>query len=613
MPLLTMPPLFFGKDDMAVHGGQNILTAQMQALHRNMPMVLAVNVINSGLVAAVLALYLDQVKWWIFFGLVVALTAARSIGWSCYQRRRNVAEPATRWAIIATAGSGLSGLLWGASNVFLLSGDIVGRTFMAFTIGGMCAGALFSLSYFLPAFLFYSYFSLIPLSSTMLLDGRSIYLAMGSMIVVFLAALTFAAHHFNRAFVRGLRLNFDLSERTNELTQRTEELITINARLEAEIAHREAAENRLHQAQKMDALGQLTGGIAHDFNNLLTAVIGNLELVQKRAEGDLNFARPLDAALSAAERGATLIEHLLIFARQKPLHPRAVDISGVTANLEKILKQTIGPAIRIIIGATPGVRSAWVDPNELELALLNLALNARDAMPEGGQLSMTCENRRHDADDPEDLAPGDYVTVSVSDNGLGMSKETLAHAFEPFFTTKEASRGSGMGLAMVQGFATQSGGAVQIISSLGKGTTVQLWLPAAETGSTAANSVGSLELVFQRRKARILVCDDDADVRLLVAAFLRDSGHTVWEANNPALALQILLTERPVDLLIIDYAMPDMNGQVVIDRARILQPEIKTLLMTGYIDVIQSMSMTKIMKKPFRLDALGRRISEILE
>jgi signal transduction histidine kinase len=210
---------------------------------------------------------------------------------------------------------------------------------------------------------------------------------MGIMIVVFAIALTFAAHHFNRAFVDGLRLNLDLSERTKELTQRTDELITVNSQLQAEIAQREAAENWLHQAQKMEALGQLTGGIAHDFNNLLTVIVGNLELVQKRAGGDPNWARPLDAALSAAERGAILIQDLLTFARRKPLHPRAVDISGVITNVEKILKQTIGPAIRIIIGAAPDVRPAWVDPNQLELALLNLALNARDAMPDGGQLT----------------------------------------------------------------------------------------------------------------------------------------------------------------------------------------------------------------------------------
>jgi signal transduction histidine kinase len=600
---------------MTISTSQEILAAQIQALYRHTPMVLTVNIINSGVVAAVLASYLKQTRWWIFFGLVAALTAARGIGWVYYRSHRKAADLVTRWAIIATAGSGLSGLLWGGSNIFLLSDDIVGRTFLAFTIGGMCAGALFSLSYYLPAFMSYTYFSLLPLSGTLLLDGRSVYLAMGCMTMVFAAALTFAAHHFNRAFMRGLCLNLDLTERTKELTQRTDELITVNSRLEAEIAQREAAENRLHQAQKMEALGQLTGGMAHDFNNLLTAIIGNLELAQKRAGGDPNFTRPLDAALSAAERGATLIQDLLTFARRKPLHPRAVDISGAMANVEKILKQTIGPAIRMKIGAPPDVRPAWVDPNQLELALLNLALNARDAMPDGGQLTMTCENGRADASDPvEELAPGDYVTVSVSDSGIGMSEETLAHACEPFFTTKETSRGSGMGLAMVQGFVTQSGGVVQIFSSLGKGTTVQLWLPPAEGRPTAANLVEAREHDVERRLAHILVCDDDGDVRSFVAALLSDLGHTVWEANNPTLALEILARERPVDLLLVDYAIPEMNGRVVIDRARAIQPKIRTLLMTGATEALrnESMSGIPILSKPFRVTELNSRIAEIL-
>jgi signal transduction histidine kinase len=282
--------------------------------------------------------------------------------------------------------------------------------------------------------------------------------AMGCMTVVFAAALTFAAHHFNRAFISGLRLNLDLSERTEELTQRTEELIAVNARLETAIAQREAAESQLYQAQKMEALGQLTGGIAHDFNNLLTAVIGNLELAQRRTGADTHTTRLLEASLSAAARGATLIQDLLSFARQKPLNPKTIDVSAVVDEAEKILKQTIGPSIHLVIRTAPDLRPAWVDPNQLGLTILNLALNARDAMPSGGRLQIACENRRADAGKaPGDLAIGDYVIVSVSDTGTGMSEATLAHAFEPFFTTKEVGRGSGLGLSMVQGLPHSQG------------------------------------------------------------------------------------------------------------------------------------------------------------
>ena len=594
---------------------QEIFLAQIRALYRHMPMVLAVNIINSGLVALVLASYLEQTRWWIFFGLVVALTTARAIVWRLYRRHRRSANLATRWAIIATAGSGLSGLLWGASSVLLLPDNIVEQTFLAFVIGGMCAGALVSLSYYLPVFMAYAYFSVLPLAGGFLLDGRTVYVAMGCMTVVFAAAVTFAAHHFNRAFVGGLRLNLDLSDRTGELTQRTEKLVAVNTQLEAEIAQREVAENQLHHAQKLEALGQLTGGIAHDFNNLLTAVIGNLEIAQKRAGSDPHFTRSLGAALSAAERGATLIQDLLTFACRKPLNPSVVDVSAFTNGVEKILKQTMGPSIHLVIDATTDVHPAWVDQSQLELAILNLALNARDAMPDGGTLQIACENRRADAGNaPGDLAAGDYVTVSVSDTGTGMSETTLAQAFEPFFTTKEAGRGSGMGLSMVQGFVAQSGGTVQIASSLGEGTCVKLWLPRAEGRSTASVSADPGEVVIEPHPARILVCDDDADVLSVVGALLRDRGHTVWEAPNPKLVLQILEREHPIDLLLVDYAMPEMNGRVVIERARVCQPGVKTLLMTGYAEALRDNGMSEIpvLRKPFKAAELNRRVAEIL-
>jgi signal transduction histidine kinase/CheY-like chemotaxis protein len=597
------------KEDLGISDRQKIFVAQIRALYRHTPMVLAVNVINSGLVALVLASYLEQTRWWIFFGLVVTLTAARAIGWRYYRRYRKRVRLTMRWAIIATAGSGLSGLLWGAASTLLLPGNIVEQTFLAFVVGGMCAGALVSLSYYLPAFIAYVYASALPLAAGFLLDGRIVYVAMGCMAIVFVAAVTFAAHHFNRAFVSGLRLNLDLSERT-------EALIAMNTRLHAEMAQRQAAEHQLHQAQKMEALGQLTGGIAHDFNNLLTAVIGNLEFAQRRAGGDPHLTHSLNAALRAAERGATLIQDLLTFARRKPLYPRVVDVCAVVYDAEKILKQTIGPSVQVAFRTPPDLWPAWVDPNQLGLAILNLALNARDAMPAGGSLRIACENRRAGAGHaPEDLVDGNYVIVSVSDTGTGMSEATLAHAIEPFFTTKEAGRGSGLGLSMVQGFAAHSGGAVHISSSLGKGTTVEMWLPRAEGQLTASVSAEPGELVREQRRARILVCDDDVDVCSLVGTLLRELGHTVWEAPNPILALQILERERPLDLLLVDYAMPEMNGRDVIERARRYQPSLKMLLMTGYAEALHNdgMSGIPILPKPFKAAELSRRIAEILD
>src|SRR6516164_9713689 len=464
--------------------------AQISALYQHMPMVLAVNVVNAALVAFVLATYMEQTRWWIFFGLVVSLTGVRAAGWQWYRHHRKRIEAKTIWTMLATLGSGLSGLLWGVGSTLLLPDNIVEQTFFAFVIGGMCAGALVSLSYYLPAFIAYVYASGLPLAITFLLDGRTVYVAMGCMALVFVAAVTFAAHHFNRAFVGGVRLNLVLGERTEQLTKQTEALIAANSRLEAEISQREVAENHLHQAQKLEALGQLTGGIAHDFNNLLTAVIGNLELAQKRPGSDRQMANLLQAALSAAERGATLVRDLLAFARRQPLQPKQVNVRAVVDEALKILKQTIGAEIRLLARSEPGLAPAWIDPTQLELAILNLALNARDAMPSGGRLQICCENRRVEAGNaPSDLATGDFVVVTVSDTGTGMSEATIAHAFEPFFTTKEPGHGSGLGLSMVQGFAGQSGGAVQIVSALGEGTQVALWLPCAQGRSTARVSL----------------------------------------------------------------------------------------------------------------------------
>src|SRR5215831_18835328 len=594
---------------------KEISSAQFLALYEHMPMVLAVNVANAALVALVLASYMEQTRWWIFFGLVVVLTGARAIGWSYYHHHRQAVENKTEWAIFATVGSGLSGMIWGASSILLLANSIVEQTFLAFVIGGMCAGALVSLSYYLPAFVAYVLASALPLAGSFLLDGRTVYVAMGCMVVVFVGAVTFAASHFNHAFVRGVRLNLDLRERTEELTKRTDELSAVNSRLESEIAQRKEAEDQLHQAQKMEALGQLTGGIAHDFNNLLTAVIGNLELAQQRSRGDPQIAGVLQAALGAAERGTSLIQDLLSFARRKPLHPKAVDISAVVDDVEKILKQTISPDIRLLILAEPRLRPAWVDTNQLELAILNLALNARDAMPRGGNLQIASENRIIEAgNEASDLAPGDYVVVTVTDTGGGMSEGTLAHAFEPFFTTKEAGRGSGLGLSMVQGFAEQSGGAVQIASSLGEGTRVMLWLPCAEARSTEPVSLESGRSALCPSQARILVCDDDGDVRAFVATFLRHNGCTVWEANNPTLALKILERERPIDLLLVDHAMPEMTGSAVIERAQAYQPGLRALLISGHPDALRAAELSgdRLSSKPFKIAELSTRIEEIL-
>ena len=568
-------------------------------------MVLAVNLVNSTLVAVVLASYSGATSWLIFLVLTVALTALRLIGWRQYYSRFQPGVVTAQWAILAIAGSGLSGALWGVGSALLLPGNLVEQTFVAFVIGGMCVASLISFSNYFPAFVAYVFPAVLPLAGRFFWDGWPVH---GDMMVVFAVTIALAAYNSARGFATGLRLNLDLTERTRELT-------AANSRLELEMVQRKAAEDQLRHAHKMEAIGQLTGGIAHDFNNLLTAVIGHLEMAEARICEDRGTAALLQNALRAADRGATLTRHLLAFARRQHLEPQPVNAPAVVDSVTKMLRPTLGPDIRLAIHTAPNLPAAWVDPNQLELAILNLALNARDAMPDGGDLKvgLTCRQADGSGSTP-DLAFGEYVIISVSDTGTGMNPETLERACEPFFTTKEAGRGSGLGLSIVHGFAAQSGGSVRIASSPGKGTKVDLWLPRARGAAIGYTEWEPNHCSAQPGQARILVCDDDADVRAVVGSSLRDSGYAVWEAECPAHAFEILDREQPIDLLVVDYAMPEMNGLAVIDRALACHDGLKALLISGHAEVLHAGGATGVplLAKPFKIAELRRRIAEML-
>jgi signal transduction histidine kinase/ActR/RegA family two-component response regulator len=585
---------------------EEIYVSQINTLYQQTPMVLTVNLVNSSLVAVVLASYMGQALWLIFLALTLLLSAIHMTGWKIYWSCAETVRSPMKWAIFATLGSGLSGLLWGAGSALLLPDSLVEQTFVAFVIGGMCVASLVSFSFYLPAFIAYVFPASLPLAGRFFFDGWPVH---GDMMVVFAVAITLAAYKSSRGFVTGLRLKFDLIERTNQLA-------ATNTRLEGEIAQRRIAEDQLRQAHKMEAIGQLTGGIAHDFNNLLTAVIGHLEMAEPRVIRDSRTSGLVRAALRAADRGATLTRHLLAFARRQHLEPRAVDTVAVVDDVEQMLRQTIGPDIHLVITAGSDLPLVWVDPNQLELAILNLALNARDAMPVGGTLRIGVETGRAEPGvSSPGLSSGNYLIVSVSDTGTGMNPETLARAFEPFFTTKEAGRGSGLGLSIVHGFAAQSGGSVRITSSVGHGTNVDLWLPRAEGDAAGCSDPEPESSITELSRSRILVCDDDPDVMAVVSAFLRDSGYTVWEAENPFLAFEILEREWPVDLLIADYAMPEMNGLAVIDRAQSYHHGLRALLMSGHADILHTNGVSGIplLAKPFKVADLKRRIMEALQ
>jgi signal transduction histidine kinase len=378
-------------------------------------------------------------------------------------------------------------------------------------------------------------------------------------------------------------LNRELEQRVEE---RTAELAQTNAALEQRVEdrtrEREQALAQVHEMQKMESLGQLTGGVAHDFNNLLMVVLGNLELLRKRVGEESPAVRLIDGATQAAERGANLTKRMLAFARRQTLKPETVDVARLFDGMREMMCRTLGPTIQISTDfqtELPGIR---VDPNQLELALLNLALNARDAMPVGGRLGITARRMPAEAG-PSQLNPGDYVCVAVEDSGSGMDETTLRRATEPFFTTKEAGKGTGLGLSMVHGLAAQSGGSLRIKSRMGTGTTVELWLPVSDRPAQELDRPGAAAV--NGISCRVLLVDDDPLITEATAELLRDLGHIVVEAGTAQQGLELLERGLQVDLVLTDHAMPAMTGTELARRIRARWPDLPIILATGYADL----------------------------
>jgi PAS domain S-box-containing protein len=393
--------------------------------------------------------------------------------------------------------------------------------------------------------------------------------------------------------------------------ERTRSLSVANDRLTAEMAERHRTEEALRQSQKLEAIGQLTSGVAHDFNNLLTSVVGNLELLERRLRSEDSLRR-LRLARAAAERGARLTHQLLAFSRRQRLTPTAVDLNRLVGEASDMLFRTIGTTVRIETMLTPDLWPALVDPTQIELVLLNLAINARDAMPDGGRLTIRTANVTG-SNAPNSLAPGDYVLISVADTGEGMTAEVLSKAVEPFFTTKEIGKGSGLGLSMVHGVATQSGGSLHIDSRLGRGTTVSVYLPRASRPSMEAREPETRSAADGSR-ATILVVDDDAGVREVAVTSLESFGYRTLAAENGPVALDVLGSADRVDLLLVDMAMPGMSGVELIRRAREGRPGLRALLVTGYAD-LNAFSPAEgdlVLQKPYRLDRLASSVAEAL-
>ncbi|MFK3798740.1 response regulator [Pseudomonas sp. NPDC088444] len=385
------------------------------------------------------------------------------------------------------------------------------------------------------------------------------------------------------------------------------------------------AEDALRQSQKMEAVGQLTGGLAHDFNNLLMGVSGNIELLKNRvAKGRTeHLERYIESALEGSRRAAALTHRLLAFSRRQTLDPRHTDIDRLVEGMADLIRRTVGPSIAMDVIATRGLWATLVDPHQLENALLNLCLNARDAMPDGGQLLIETCNKELDAAEARDLElpEGRYVALCVSDNGSGMSSEVVKRAFDPFFTTKPIGMGTGLGLSMIYGFARQSGGGVQIKSTLGRGSQICIYLPAHSDVPVVTEHapVPDPDARLGAGGETVLVVDDEPSVRVLVAEVLTDQGYRVLEADTGASALEILNTRQAIDLLVSDVGLPGgMNGRQLADAARTLRPGLKVLFVTGYaenaaLDKGRLEPGMHVLTKPFSIPALSERVKGLLE
>ena len=384
--------------------------------------------------------------------------------------------------------------------------------------------------------------------------------------------------------------------------QRTDDLLK-------EVTAREKAQEQLRQAQKMETIGQLTGGVAHDFNNLLMAVMGNLDLLRKRMPNDPRLHRLVDGAIQGAERGASLTQRLLAFARQQDLRAVSVDLRALIEGMVDLLQRSLGPRVELRLDIPRGLPPARIDANQLELAILNLAINARDAMPDGGRIYVAVAEYQTTGDAA--LAPGRYLKLSVADTGTGMSAETLKRAIEPFFSTKQVGKGTGLGLSMVHGLAVQLGGTLQLTSTVGKGTSAALVLPIATVAPQTESAAPPAEKT--KRKAVILFVDDDPLIAMSTTEMLEDLGHQVIGANSGQHALDILKSEQPLDLMVTDHMMPGMTGMELAAASRKVRPSLPVLLATGYAELPEGTQLDlPRLAKPYHQDQLRDQLDQLL-
>jgi signal transduction histidine kinase/CheY-like chemotaxis protein len=594
-------------------GAENEVTSaaqaeQVRSLFRQIPIALSINFVNAALVAIVLAPLATRPLLLPWFASVVLVTTGRGILWLSYRHAPVQPEHVRRWSGLATLGSLLAGLSWGIGGIILFPVlPASGQLFLIVVMGGMSAGAMAMSASHLPSLLAFLLPISLPMALLFLARGSTADSVLAAMIVVFVAALSLAGRHFSQIFAEALRLRYELKEANLRLTE-------ANHRLQAEMAEHRETEAALHQAQKLEAMGHLVGGIAHDFNNLLTVVGGNATLLCYRA-ADEPTRRRAAAILSVADRGERLIRQLLAFSRRRTLRPEAVALQARISEIEELLHRSLREDIEMTIDLPKDLWPVMVDPGEFELALLNIAVNARDAMPNGGAFRLVSRNTRSGDEMASAGLVGEFVAITLTDTGPGMPAEVMARAFEPYFTTKPTGLGSGLGLSQVYGFASQSGGSAALASAPGGGTAITVFLPRAEAGSATAGEIAA-QPASAPGSARILLVEDDQTVAEATQDLLYNMGFDTRWAGDGVAALAFVENDPKLSLVMSDVVMP--GGVSGLDLARTLRdrrPELPVILTTGYSSHASEVVAEgfALIEKPYRRDALAASLRSALE
>ena len=594
---------------------QRVHATRIETLYEHAPRVLVANVVNAGIVGAILWGIVDPqtvVAWWIAMGVMVAVRAVSVFRF----RRVRSSAPNDTWSARFTAGSLVSGLIWGGGAVALFPPhDGPSQVLLALVVGGMGAGASSSVASHLPAFYAFLLPAVIPLAIRFALVGDKFHYGMALMVFLFGALVAGIGRTTHRTLVESFRLRFSnetLVTRLQEAGASLEHRVMERTRrLEEESRARVEAEQQLQHAQRLEAVGRLTGGVAHDFNNLLTVIVNSLELLDARASSPevRGLVRP---ALDAALRGGELTRSLLAFSRRQDLRPEVFDVREAVQRLvTSILRRVLPASIEVSVEVLETPQMARVDPTQLEAALLNLALNARDAMPLGGALRFSIDDIEVVTDSPE-LSAGAYVRVRVADDGEGIGDDVIDRVFEPFFTTK-GEQGSGLGLSMVYGFARQSGGAIRLESASGEGTTAELLLPRYDGEELPTVRRGRDASRFGRGEL-VLIVEDEASVRALTNQSLRSLGYRTLGASNAREALRIVEETPDLQMMMSDVVMPgELDGLELAKLVHAKRPEIALLIVSGYSDHATTPIPWPTLAKPYRRDELARALRDALQ